>query len=85
MIAELPPPPVWWTEADQAELDLLTLELVRCSFAHREGCRTCQGPERPCAAMRDALAGVEEWRQGRILRSKAAYLRALEDERAAVE
>jgi hypothetical protein len=78
--------PPWWTEADQAELDVLVNELVRAGFAHRAGCSICSARAGWCEAMRDALEGLVEWRRGRELRSKAAWLRAREmvhEERAA--
>jgi hypothetical protein len=68
----------WWTEADEAELDVLTHELVRVAFIHRERCSDCHtGVRNPCARVREAIEAVLEWREGRILRSKAAFLRAL--------
>lgn len=66
---------VWWTEADAAELDLLTHELVRVAFIHRERCSICSAGSRWCEPMNEALAGLLEWREGRILRSKAEWLR----------
>lgn len=68
----------WWTAADDAELDLLVHELVRAVDIHRAGCSVCSanghcGPW--CEPLREALEGVIEWREGRILRSKAQWLR----------
>jgi hypothetical protein len=75
----------WWTVADEAELDLLARELVRVAFIHREKCSTCRAGGPWCPAMVDALEAVLEWREGRVLRSKAAWLRARQEltERAA--
>jgi hypothetical protein len=42
-VIRLAPRP-WWTEADAAELDLLTGEFVRAAAAHRERCDICQRP-----------------------------------------
>lgn len=68
----------YWTEADAAELDLLTHELVKVAFVHRERCATCR--ERgSCARIGEAIGAVLEWRADRVLRSKAAYLRARQD------
>jgi hypothetical protein len=72
----------WWTDADAAELELLVHELVRAAFLHRGGCSTCGADRRWCPAMYEALEAVTDWRDGRILRSKAAFLR-LAEERAA--
>ena len=73
----------WWTEADDAELDLLVHEFVRVVDIHRERCSICSanghcGPW--CAPLREALEGVVEWRAGRILRSKAQWLRMRQTE-----
>jgi hypothetical protein len=72
-----------WTDADQAELDLLVHELVTAEFLHRERCETCLIGI-PCAPLRRAVEAVVWWRHGRMLRSRAAWLREqLEDEQAA--
>ena len=71
----------YWTEADQAELDLLTHELVRTAFVHGERCSTCRARGRSCPAMLDAIEAVLEWREGRVLRSKAAWLRTRQQAR----
>lgn len=65
----------WWTDADAAELDLLARELVRSAFLHREKCSTCRAGDRWCPVMDEALGHVLDWREGRILQSKAAFLR----------
>ena len=76
----------WWTEADEAELDLLVTEFVRAVFAHRRGCSVCAAGGPWCDVLRDAFEGLLEWRAGRILRSKGAWLRirqrALEEQAA---
>jgi hypothetical protein len=54
----------WWTEADAAELDLLVHELVRVAWTHPDH-----------VPPREAVEAVLEWRDGRVLRSKAAWLR----------
>ena len=66
----------YWTEADEAELDVLVFELVRAVHAHREGCSICREGGPWCAPLVGALDAVVEWRRGRILRSKAQWLRA---------
>lgn len=66
----------WWTEADAAELDVLVHELVRVAMIHRERCSVCRGHGvLYCADMGEAIEAVLEWRDARILRSKAAWLR----------
>lgn len=64
----------WWTAADQAELELLAHEFVRVAWIHKERCADCSGGPW-CARLADAFAAVEEWRAGRMLRSKAEWLR----------
>jgi hypothetical protein len=77
---------VWWTAADTAELDLLAYELVKAAWRHREGCSVCSRGGPWCGPLREAVEGVIEWRQGRVLQSLAAWLREREDaaEQAAV-
>ena len=68
----------YWTEADAAELDVLIWELVKAVMIHRERCATCAG-ERGilyCAPVCEAIEAVIEWRNGRVVKSKAAWLRA---------
>jgi hypothetical protein len=68
----------WWTAADDAELDVLVSELVRRARQHRDHCSVCSAGGPWCPGMVEALEIVIEWRDGRILRSKANYLRELE-------
>jgi hypothetical protein len=70
----------WWTPADQAELDLLVFEFVHAAFRHREACSVCLTGGPWCLPLRDAWDGLIGWRDGRVLRSKAGWLRAREDE-----
>jgi hypothetical protein len=64
----------WWSVADQAELDVVVHELVRVAFVHRERCSVCSAGG-SCRAMGEAIAAAIEWRDGRVLRSKAEWLR----------
>jgi hypothetical protein len=64
----------WWTAADVAELDMLVHELVGDVFEHRESCPHCMAGLR-CAWIQAAIERVAEWRDRRILRSKALWLR----------
>jgi hypothetical protein len=73
---------VWWTAADDAELDTLAYELVRCVWDHREGCAACLAHdecERLREGLRDALDAIMDWKQARALRSKALWLRHREE------
>jgi hypothetical protein len=72
----LHPTPTWWTEADQAELDLLCWALVDALFEHRPGCDTCQTGYPSCLTVRAAIQPVIDWRQGRMLVSRAEHLRS---------
>jgi hypothetical protein len=72
----------WWTPADCAELDAFTWALVDAVYAHREaGCELCTVGYPPCPVVGDAIERVIQWRQGRMLLSLAAWLRARQDER----
>jgi hypothetical protein len=114
----------YWTDADQAELDVLVHTLTVEFDAHRQKCRACQPgpceryeawlaherdcriceglapltfgwscPERtrfldehrdcvrclPCPHLQSAIREVLEWREARLLRSRAEALRAKQD------
>jgi hypothetical protein len=71
----------WWTAADEAELDVIVHEFVTNAFRHRDGCPTCHTGGPWCRSLREAFDVVVEWRDGRVLRSKAAWLREREQER----
>jgi hypothetical protein len=73
----------WWTAADAAELDVLIHEFLRAVYRHRDVCAICSGGGPWCTPLRQALEGVLEWRDGRVLRSKADWLRLRHDLRAA--
>jgi hypothetical protein len=68
-----------WTPADQAELDALVWALVTDYFEHRDRCGRCAGPQ-PCPHLQAAIREVCEWRQARILLSRAEALRAEREE-----
>jgi hypothetical protein len=70
----------WWTPADQAELDLLAFEFVRAARVHRLECLICLAGGPWCPRLAEAFAAVLEWRDGRELRSRAAWLRKLVDD-----
>ncbi len=71
----------WWTAADAAELDVLVFEFVRVHALHVPGCEECPQRGPWCKRLRDSFDAVEEWRDGRALRSRAAWLRGQELER----
>jgi hypothetical protein len=77
----------WWTASDRAELDALAHELVTSVFLHRESCAACAAGYPPCPAVRAAVERVLEWREARILLSRATWLRARQDrlDRAVME
>jgi hypothetical protein len=69
----------WWTPADAAELDLLVHELVDDVYEHRQDCERCAAGHPPCPWVNAAIKRVAEWREDRMLRSRAAWLRAGQD------
>jgi hypothetical protein len=73
----------FWTEADDAELRLLCFHFAKAHFLHREHCAVCALAGPYCEAMRSALEAILDWRTGRILANKAAWLREREAMRAA--
>lgn len=75
----------WWTDADQADLDLLTWEFVNAVQQHRERCPECAAGGPWCQPLVDAFQAVLDWRQGRILFSRAAFHRAHQDIQDALE
>lgn len=68
----------WWTGADRAELDVYVRELVDDVYEHREACVVCYLGD-PCPFVRAAVERVVDWRDERMLRSRAAWLRARQD------
>ena len=59
-----------WTDADQAELDVLLWALVDGWDKHRRTCRLD-----PCPHLHDAIHEVVDWRQARMFLSEAQALR----------
>jgi hypothetical protein len=68
----------FWTEADDAELRLLCFHFARAHYIHRVRCDTCRGKGPYCVLLRSALEAILDWRTGRILANKAAWLRERE-------
>lgn len=68
--------PVWWTDADQAELDLIALDLFELTYQHHMNCDGCHRDVGGyCQALRDIWDVVDEWKRRRALMSKATYYR----------
>jgi hypothetical protein len=67
--------PVWWTDADQAELDVLTRALVDGIYEHRASCASCARGFPPCPHVRKAIEVVVDWRDARSKLSQARWLR----------
>lgn len=70
--------PPWWTEADAAELDSLTWELIGGWFEHRERCDSCARARTTgiaCPHTQKAVQVVVDWIRGRELESRARWLR----------
>jgi hypothetical protein len=73
----------FWSEADDAELRLLSFRFSQAHYLHRELCPVCNGGGPYCRSMVAALEAILDWRTGRILANKAAWLREREAMRAA--
>lgn len=71
--------PWWWTEADEAELDLLLWTLVDAYFEHKEHCEVCFLGKERCEQVVEAVREAADWTHFRQLRSKAEALRFLQD------
>lgn len=67
---------LWWSEADKAEIDAVSYELVEAMKEHEESCEQCRTTGYGCAVIRDVLEATIAWRDGRLLRTKAETLRA---------
>jgi hypothetical protein len=73
----------WWTEADQAELDVLVHAFVYGYVDHRERCSLCaSGPW--CENVKVAFDALVGWLVFRYRLSKAEWLRRDFDELAAL-
>lgn len=71
----------WWTEADQAELDVAVWELVTVAESHNGKCAACREARAAgrnfCEPMSDAIQAVCDWKERRDLLSRAQFFRAL--------
>jgi hypothetical protein len=72
----------WWTDVDQAELDVLVYALVRGIFRHRPRCAACT-ESTICKAVDSAIDEVLQWVHLRALLSRAEYLAAEKNGRKA--
>jgi hypothetical protein len=68
-----------WTEADDAELEVLVHELVDLYYEHLDRCSFCPERARACPATSEAAQAVLDWLCRRRLHSAAARLRAEQD------
>ena len=68
-------PNPWFTEADLAEIDVVTLALVECIFVHREKCPRCRELGHHCERIGDVIGMAVQFAQARMLSSKAEALR----------
>ena len=70
----------WWTAADAAEFDAIVHELIDSVSSHREaGCETCAAGHPPCPKVQKAIALTLEWREARILLSRAKWERTTQN------
>jgi hypothetical protein len=80
--------PPWWSEADEAELDVLVDVLVGVVWRHKSGCLVCTFEGQLCdparEALRRAVEVIEDWKRKRALRSRAAWLADRETDRLGV-
>jgi hypothetical protein len=71
---------LWWSRADECELDALILELAHAVHDHREaGCVLCAAGYPPCPRVQAAIAVVVDWRETRIRVSRAVWERSRQD------
>jgi hypothetical protein len=72
----------WLTEADLAEIDVVSKVLVDAIFTHREKCSTCRSTGRYCTPIVGAIEAAVDWAELRTMTSKAEALRAMQNGRA---
>jgi hypothetical protein len=72
-----------WTEADQAELDVLTWEFVDGAWNHRERCSVCSRGGPWCNGVRKAFELLLDWQRLRQLLTRAEALREHQDAKVA--
>jgi hypothetical protein len=70
----------WWTEADQAEWELLGFEFVEAAWAHHERCPICALGGAWCRPLAEAFDALLLWCHRRMRRTWATYMRAQQDD-----
>jgi hypothetical protein len=73
----------WLTEADVAEMDVVSRVLVDAIFEHKAKCAACRETGRYCTPIAEAIQAAVDWAELRTLTSKAEALRAMQNRREA--
>jgi hypothetical protein len=73
----------WLTEADHAEIAVVSRVLVDAIWTHKEKCSTCREDGRYCTAIAGAIGAAVDWAELRAMKSKAVALRAMQNRRDA--
>jgi hypothetical protein len=73
----------WLTAADVAETELVAWHLSGCIWTHRQECAVCSAGLPYCEPVKEAIEAALDWKRGRDLRSRALFLRALQNRREA--
>jgi hypothetical protein len=73
----------WLTEADLAEVDVVSRVLVNGIFEHKERCRACRESRYGCSSLAAAIGHAVDWAELRALSSKAEALRSEQNGRRA--
>jgi hypothetical protein len=73
----------WLTEADHAEIAVVSRVLVDAIWTHKEKCSTCREGDRYCTAIAGAIQAACDWAELRTMTSKAEALRAMQNGRRA--
>jgi hypothetical protein len=73
----------WLTDADLAEIDVVSEVLVNAIFEHKGRCSTCREAGRYCTPIAGAIQAAVDWAELRTMTSKARALRALQRRREA--
>jgi hypothetical protein len=73
----------WLTEADHAEIAVVSRVLVDAIWTHKEKCSTCREDGRYCTAIAGAIEEAVDWAELRTLASMAEALRAMQNRRDA--
>lgn len=68
----------WLTEADLADIAVVSRVLVDAVWEHKEHCAACRESGRYCGPIAEAIQAACDWAELRTLQSKATALRARE-------